>query len=115
FKQPTPENVVKAALALLSAISFVGIAHLWPWYLVWTLAFAAVLPTWWLSRFVVGVSILAPITLAVWWVDLFPFAGQSTALAMYGLAALWCVLTRAPAPAPERSPDPFTGGSFGHP
>jgi alpha-1,6-mannosyltransferase len=117
FKQPEPENVVKAALALLSAISFVGIAHLWPWYLVWTLAFAAVLPRWWLSRFVIGVSILAPMTLAVWWVELFPNAGQWAALAMYVLGALWCLLTRTPATMStrERSPDPVTGGSFGHP
>jgi alpha-1,6-mannosyltransferase len=117
YKQPTPENVVKAALALMSAISFVGIAHLWPWYLVWTIALAAALPTWWLSRFIVGVSILAPMTLSVWWVELFPYSGQWAALAMYVLAGLWCLVTRAPAtaPAPERSPDPVTGGSFGHP
>src|SRR5262249_1451515 len=50
FKQPNPETTVKASLALLTTISLVGIAHVWPWYLIWTIAFAALLPTWWLSR-----------------------------------------------------------------
>ncbi len=115
YKQPTPETIVKAALALMSAISFVGIAHLWSWYLVWTIALAALLPTWWLSRFVVGVSILAPFTLAFWWVELFPHSREWVSLAMYVIAGLWCLLTRAPATAPTPSTDPVTGSSFGRP
>src|SRR5262249_53786303 len=82
FKQPNPETIVKASLALMTAISLVGIAHVWPWYLVWTIAFAALLPTWWLSRFVIGVSILAPFTLAFWWVELFPHSREWISLAM---------------------------------
>jgi len=104
FKQPTPDNIVKAALALMSAISFVGIAHLWPWYVVWTLAFAALLPNWWLARFVIGLSILAPFTLAFWWIEPFPYPREWMALAMYAVGVLWCVFTRAPATASERSP-----------
>jgi hypothetical protein len=113
FKQPNPETIVKASLALMTAISLVGIAHVWPWYLIWTVAFAALLPTWWLSRFVIGVSILAPFTLAFWWVELFPHSREWISLAMYVLAGLWCLLTRAPAAAPAPSTDPVTGGSFG--
>src|SRR6266700_2966956 len=52
---PTLDNSTKAALAIMSAISFVGIAHLWPWYLVWTVLLAALVPRWWLARFVIGV------------------------------------------------------------
>src|SRR5262249_35589390 len=110
FKQPTPETIVKAALALMTAISFVGIAHLWPWYLIWTVALAALLPTWWLSRFVIGVSILAPFTLAFWWVELFPNSREWVSLAMYVLAGLWCLLTRTPA-APSPATDQVSGGS----
>jgi alpha-1,6-mannosyltransferase len=113
FKQPNPETIVKASLALMTAISLVGIAHVWPWYLIWTVAFAALLPTWWLSRFVIGVSILAPFTLAFWWVELFPHSREWISLAMYVLAGLWCLLTRTPAAAPAPSTDPVTGGSFG--
>jgi len=115
FKQPTSDNIVKAVLALMSAVSFVGIAHLWPWYVVWTLAFAALLPNWWLSRFVIGLSILAPFTLAFWWVEPFPYPREWMALAMYAVAALWCFLTRAPATISERSPGHVAGGSFDHP
>lgn len=97
-RRPTPDNIVKAVLAIMSAISFAVIAHLWPWYLVWTVAFAVLLPRWWLSRFVIGVSILAPFTLSFWWIDLFPHSQQWVALAMYAVAGIWCFQTRASAP-----------------
>ena len=115
FKQPTSDNIVKAALASTSAVSFVGIAHLWPWYVLWTLAFAALLPNWWLSRFVIGLSILAPFTLAFWWIEPFPYPREWMALAMYAVAALWCFLARVPATMSDRSPGHVAGGSFDHP
>ena len=37
-------NNYKDALVLMSTISFVGIAHLWSWYMIWMVGFAAVLP-----------------------------------------------------------------------
>src|SRR5262249_36540803 len=67
LRAPTLENATKAALAIMSAISFVGIAHLWPWYLVWTVLLAALVPRWWLARFVIGVSVLAAFSLSFWW------------------------------------------------
>jgi len=111
YKQPNSENTVKAALAVMSAISFVGIAHLWSWYLIWTIGLAALLPTWWLSRFVIGVSILAPFTLAFWWVEPFPHSREWMSLAMYVTAGLWSLLTRTEA-VPAPTSDLVTGGSF---
>jgi len=94
FKSPTPDNAVKAALAIMCAVSLVAIAHLWPWYLVWTIALAALLPRWWLARFVIGVSIMAPFTLAFWWVEPVPDSREWASLGLYVGAILWCVLTR---------------------
>jgi alpha-1,6-mannosyltransferase len=95
FKEPEPDNLAKATLAVMCAVSFAAIAHLWPWYVVWILPLAAVLPSWWLSRFVVGLSILAPFTLVFWWVELFPHALEWAAVALYIGALLWTVLTRS--------------------
>jgi len=98
-KSPTHDNALKASLAIMSAISFVAIAHLWPWYLVWTIALAALVPRWWLARFVIGVAILAPFTLSFWWVEPVKDSREWASLALYVVAILWCVLTRPPAAA----------------
>jgi hypothetical protein len=100
---PVFDNAVKASLAIMCAISFVGIPHLWPWYLVWTVLLAALVPRWWLARFVIGVSILAAFSLSVWWVEPFEHSKEWASLVLYVGAILWCVLTRpsiAPTPAP---------------
>ena len=114
---PTLENAIKAALAIMSAISFVGIAHLWPWYLVWTVLLAALVPRWWLARFVIGVSVLAAFSLSFWWVE--PIANSQiwASLVLYVGAVLWCLLTRPSAPtnAPARRPEEIAGGSFERP
>ena len=47
---------------------FGAVSHLWPWYLVWGVAFGALLPQWWVSRFIAGVALLIPFTLATWWI-----------------------------------------------
>ena len=107
YKDPVSDKVIKAALAVMAGISFAFIAHLWPWYLVWTMALAALLPGWWLSRFVIGVSIVAPFALSFWWIDAFENSREWAAVGMYLIAILWIVATRIPAMAraPERSAD----------
>jgi alpha-1,6-mannosyltransferase len=114
---PTLDNAAKAALAIMSAISFVGIAHLWPWYLVWTILLAALVPRWWLARFVIGVSMLAAFSLSFWWVEPIENSQLWASLVLYVGAVLWCLLTRPStvAPVPARSAGQVTGGSFGHP
>jgi len=111
YKQPTMDNLAKAALAIMSTISFAGVAHLWPWYVVWTLALAALVPTWWLSRFVIGVAILVPFTLAFWWVDRLFDHKEWAAVGLYVGALLWVAVTR---PASEAA-DTMAGKSFSHP
>ena len=97
WNEPTTERLLQGALAVMSAVLFTAVSHLWPWYVIWVLALAVLQPSWWLSRFIVGVAVLSPFTLGFWWIE--PFAGlhEVVALAMYAFAILWMVATR-PAP-----------------
>jgi alpha-1,6-mannosyltransferase len=114
WRSATLDNAVKAALGIMSAISFVGIAHLWPWYLVWTVLLAALVPRWWLARFVIGVSLLGAFSLSIWWVEPFENSREWASLALYLGAILWCVLTRPStlAGSSARRPEDIAGGSF---
>jgi alpha-1,6-mannosyltransferase len=117
LRTPTLDNATKAALAIMSAISFVGIAHLWPWYLVWTVLLAALVPRWWLARFVIGVSVLAAFSLSFWWVKPIENSQVWASLVIYVGAVFWCLLTR-PSPlakASARRPEEIAGGSFERP
>ena len=97
WNEPTTERLLQGALAVMSAVLFTAVSHLWPWYVIWALALAVLQPSWWLSRFIVGVAVVSPFTLGFWWIE--PFAGlhEVVALAMYAFAILWMVATR-PAP-----------------
>jgi hypothetical protein len=92
----------------------VGIAHLWPWYLVWTVLLAALAPRWWLARFVIGVSVLAAFSLSFWWVEPVENSKEWASLVLYVGAVLWCLLTRTPplAKVLARRPEEIAGGSF---
>lgn len=91
YRRPTIEGIHEAAIAILASICFMAVSHLWPWYTVWGLAFAALLPAWWLSRFVIGVAVMAPFAV-VWWIS--PFAYQMAAPVIYAGAILWMLWTR---------------------
>jgi hypothetical protein len=95
-REASTVNLTKATVALMAAILFGAISHLWPWYLVWGVAFGALLPQWWVSRFIAAVALLVPFTLATWWVPWSePYRDLAT-LAIYAAAGLWIVMTRAP-------------------
>jgi hypothetical protein len=64
---------------------------------VWGVAFAALAPQWWVARFIAGVALLIPFALATWWVPALEPHRDVAALAIYAFAALWVVITRAPA------------------
>jgi alpha-1,6-mannosyltransferase len=90
--EPKPDQMAKAALAVMCAVALAATPHLWPWYVVWLLALAALTPRWWLSRFVVGLSLLAPFTLVFWWAGLAKALGWAAA-GLYAGALLWTLLT----------------------
>jgi hypothetical protein len=80
----------------MAAALFSAVPHLWSWYLIWVLAPAALVPTWWLSRFVIGAAIMAPFTVVCWWVESLKDYQEPAALAVYVGALLWMRVTRPP-------------------
>ena len=94
WRNPSAENLTKATIAAIAAIMFSAVSHLWPWYLVWSIAFAALLPGWWLSRFIAGIAILVPFMLPIWWIDTFESHRDLLTTGLYAGAGLWVFLTR---------------------
>jgi hypothetical protein len=78
---------------------------------------AALVPRWWLARFVIGVTVLAAFSLSIWWVEPFENSKEWASLVLYVGATLWCVLTRPSTltGAPARRPEDIAGGSFERP
>jgi len=62
----TPRALNEAVLALLSAILFTFVGHVWPWFLIWVIAGSALAPGMLLARWVIGVAVLFPFV-QVWW------------------------------------------------
>lgn len=93
WNAPDTDNVLRLTLATMCAVSFALIGHVWPWYLVWTLPLAALVPGWWLSRFIVGLCLAAPFTAIVWWVPAAEGYRNEAALVMYATAVLWAYWT----------------------
>ncbi len=94
IRQPGNGQTLRTCVAVQAATTFGLINHLWPWYLIWALAFAAIVPGWWLSRFIWGVALLAPFTLAFWWIEVLEAHKPAAALALYAGAAVWTIATR---------------------
>ena len=105
--EPGREQLIRACLAIMCAVIFSTVAHLWSWYIVWILPFAALLPHWWLSRFVIGVALLAPFTVAIWWIPEFQDYKDFAALVLYLGAIAWAVLTRHEDPAIAAASSPY--------
>jgi hypothetical protein len=102
--EPSREETIRTCLAIMCAVTFAAVAHLWVWYVVWILPFAALIPNWWLSRFVIGVAILVPFTVAIWWIPQLADYKEHAALALYLGAIAWAALTRYELPAPNELP-----------
>jgi len=92
--EPDREQTIRACLAIMCAVTFSAVAHLWVWYVVWILPFAALTPRWWLSRFVVGIALIAPFTVAIWWIPIFADLKQHAALVLYLGAIAWAAFVR---------------------
>lgn len=86
---PSAESFNRLLLAMMAVVAFAVSPHLWPWYLIWVLAPATLVPGWWLSRFVVGMALIAPFTVAFWWVDGLEDHKDVGALVLYGGGLLW--------------------------
>lgn len=95
YRRPTTENAWKAATAVMAAVVFSISTHMWPWFMLWILALAALVPAWWFSRWIFGVAALAPFSIAPFWryeVGFDPFFTKTLpALPLYLGATLFMV------------------------
>jgi hypothetical protein len=66
-KQPTEENLYRCCLSVMCLVLFVMVGHVWPWFFVWCLPFAALCSSYWLAWFVVGAAMVAPFSIVHWW------------------------------------------------
>jgi alpha-1,6-mannosyltransferase len=89
-------HVLRAALAVMATVLFAVTPHLWPWYVIWVLPLAALVPQWGLSRFVAGVAIIAPFSVAFWWIENLEAHRDLAALVLYAGALSWIALTYRP-------------------
>jgi alpha-1,6-mannosyltransferase len=94
WSHPSAENLTKAVIAAVAAIMLAAVGHLWPWYLVWGIAFAALLPRWWPSRFLAGLAIAMPFMLSTWWIESLEDYRNIATIGLYAGAGLWVFLTR---------------------
>lgn len=99
FRAPSTEVLNRAFVAVMAFMLFAASPHLWPWYLIWVLAPAALAPHWWLSRFVIGAAVAAPFVTGFWWVDEIEDHKDVAALLLHGTALVW-------AAAPHLMPRP---------
>lgn len=101
---PSTDNFNRLFVSSMAFVAFAVSPHLWPWYLIWVLAPASLVPGWWLSRFVVGMSLIAPFTVAFWWVDGLEEHKDVGALVLYGGGLLWTLASYRLVPSVTGSP-----------
>ncbi|MFN2432713.1 MAG: glycosyltransferase 87 family protein [Gemmatimonadota bacterium] len=91
-RSPSPRRLRSAVLATMAGVLFGASGHLWPWFLIWALGPAALLPGAVLSRWVVGVAIAAPFPLLVWLIAPAGDAFSIPTVALYAFACAWTAL-----------------------
>lgn len=95
-RRPEHDNFMKATLAVISAILFSAVGHVWPWFVLWAIGLAALVPGSALTRWIIGVALASPFVLLVWVV--FPNASHNLifevpALVLYTFVIVWFVCT----------------------
>jgi alpha-1,6-mannosyltransferase len=96
WQRPNVEAFRKAVLAVMSMLLFSITSHIWPWYLLWTLGVAAIIPGASLTRWVVGVALVTPFPILMWIVYSnlhYTYVFEIPTLLYYLFAALWFVFS----------------------
>lgn len=103
LRAPDAELRRRAALAVACGILFAALPQVFPWYLIWALPLAALVPGSWLARWVVGFSLLAVFLVPALDV-LHGLANRWTlhvpTTAAYVLSLVWLVLSGRLQPGP---------------
>jgi alpha-1,6-mannosyltransferase len=90
--EPSTESFRTAVLALMCAMLFSAVGHVWPWFVLWALAPAALVPSTALGRWVIGVALASPFPLLMWRISPASDHFYTPSLVMYTAAVLWFVL-----------------------
>jgi hypothetical protein len=100
MRSPDQESFRYSILAVMSAILYCALGHVWPWYMLWVLPFAALAPRALLSRWNIGVALAFPLIMLVVQLDLPEFHRWGvTGLIIYAFAVVW-LLFRLPSQVP---------------
>jgi alpha-1,6-mannosyltransferase len=94
FRAPGRERFRLAVAGVMLSVLFVAAGHVWPWYVIWLLAVAALVPASTSFRWATGVALGAPMILVPW--TAFPQASefmrfQVPSLVVYVTALVWTV------------------------
>jgi alpha-1,6-mannosyltransferase len=94
-RQPNWKVFYLATLASFCMVLFGIASHVWPWYLIWVIGLAALVPKSNLAIWVFGISLLMPFSVVIW--VLFPkidpfYIFHLPALLIYLIASLWFIV-----------------------
>ena len=84
LRKPELVSFRLAVLGLMSGLLFSVSSHVWPWYLIWVLPLAAVVPGSMLTRWVLGVALATPFPILMW-----TMYGDMSAYTKFDLPALF--------------------------
>jgi hypothetical protein len=82
LRRPDAGRFLEAVLAVISGILYGVLGHLWPWFLLWPLALAPLLPRSPLTRWTLAVILASPVPTLTWAIR----PGNDPSLLFYGLA-----------------------------
>lgn len=108
FTRPGNGELWLAVIAVMGAVAFNAVGHLWPWYVLWLMLPAALIANGWWGRWVVGLALALPFGMLCW--DLTAdgdVRNRLVSLGMYGFSVFWAtVLARLfyPAARPAVAP-----------
>jgi hypothetical protein len=97
--EPGRDRAIRASLAVVCAALFGAVSHIWPWFFIWPLALAAAIPSWALSRFIVGAALAAPFAITFWWIPELEDHKDQAALFIYFAALIWSGATWLASPS----------------
>jgi alpha-1,6-mannosyltransferase len=83
--RPGVDAFHRAVLGVICAVLFSGMSYIWPWYLLWALAVAALVPASTLARWVLAAAIAFTFVIPI--APIF-FSYRQIALPLYGLTLL---------------------------
>jgi hypothetical protein len=93
--QPRFSRLVELILAILCGVLFVGVGHVWPWFIIWIVAPAALVMESALLRLVIPVAFLGPFLHAYWLLATGWGEVAVGSVLFYFAVAVWIVLIPA--------------------